>query len=832
MGSLWLDVRYALRTMTRTPGLTAVLALTLALGIGASTTIFSVVNSIVLRPLPYKAPDQIVRVYTEFHGPNPLLRFPFSAPELGDLQRDCRSCEAVGGWLRGSAPMSGGDRPVRLQIAYSTHELLPILGVAPILGRWFDAAEDSPVPPPPGQSVGDPTVIVIGYNVWQRAFGGDPNVIGKKVQLDAMPVTVVGVMPRGFDFLDGIEAWVPARLDYPLLHRSSHGVNVIARLKPGVSMEALQSELDALLAQYGKKDTKELHMLSAEKHPIRVFPFKADLVGSLAKTLWLLQAAVLFVLLISIVNVANLLLARAESRNREVAVRHALGASRRRLVRQFITESMVLGLLGGALGVLVSVWAVDGITALIPKSAPRASEIRLDSTAVVFAVACSVAAALLFGLAPILHARRTDLHGALKDGSNRMTGTRASLRTRRGLVIAEIALAVLLVVGCTVMVRTFVKLQRVELGFKPDHMLTFGFTLPMKAYDLGADEAMIDRIEQRLQSLPGVESAALIDGLPPNRGFNAESIDFPGRTQKDTLNWNVDYWQIIGPGGLEVLGAKLVQGRTITASDIEGAPRVVVVNEAFVKKFLPNENPIGVEVTTYASGDPLKDKPARIVGVVRDIKNAGVDHPAGTEIFMPRKQYTHLSNPPLPILGQGAIIRTSGDPAALIPEVSRAISELDPQLPLFDVRTMDDVMYEAIAKPRFLTFLLASFAGIALLLAAVGIYGVMAHTVAQRTHEIGLRLALGAQPAQVRTMILRQAGMLVAVGLAVGLGGALLLQFALGSSLRTLLYGAELSQPLLLIGVVIAVAATALLATWIPVRRATKIEPSVALRSE
>jgi putative ABC transport system permease protein len=836
MSALWLDVRHAFRMMLKAPGLTAVLAITLALGIGASTTIFSVVSSVVLRPLPYDKPDRIVRLYTEFlRKDNPassMHKFWFSVPELMELTRECRSCASVAGWVGGSGPLAGGDRPVRVQVAYTTHTLGPLLGVTPQLGRWFDANEDAAMRPARDQIVGEPSVIVLGHDIWRRAFNGDPHVIGRKVTFDGIPVTIVGVMPEGFTFLDGVEAWVPGRFDISMPRRASHAVHVIARLAPGATVATLQSELAALTEQFGKRQSPGFHTIRAD-HPMMAVPFQQDLVGGISTTLWLLQGAVLFVLLIAIVNVANLLLARSETRTREVAVRHALGASRRRLLCQFITESLILGVLGGGLGVLVAMWAVDGVTALIPKSAPRASEISLDSTAVLFAVGCSLLAALLFGIAPILHAKKTDIHGALKDGSPRTTGSKARLRARRALVVTEIAVAVLLVIGCTVMVSSFIRLQNVELGFKPERLLTFGVNLPLKGYPPNAANQFWDRLEQRLRALPGVAGASTIDGIVPQRTLTAESLDFPGRAHvPQEPEWVVDYWQLLGAGGIDVLGGKVLRGRDIGTGDVEGAPRVIVVNKAFADKFFPGQDAIGKIVTTYPGPDPANNKPAAIVGIVADIKNAGVDKPAGTEIFMPRAQYAGLADPPLAPLASYVAVRTTGDPAALIPAVHRAVAEIDPALPLYDVRTMTDVMWESVARPRFLTFLLTSFAIIALVLAAVGIYGVMAHTVAQRTHEIGLRVALGALPAQVRAMVLRQAGMLVAVGIALGLAGAVVLQIVLDKSLQGLFYGSRLSQPLLLVGVAIAVAATALLATWIPARRATRIEPMVALRSE
>jgi len=677
-------------------------------------------------------------------------------------------------------------------------------------------------------------VVVINYGVWKDVFSGDPGVIGRKVYLDAIPVTVIGVMPKGFEF-DGMEAWVPARLDFGMPRRGSHGGNVIARLAPGASVTTLNDELAALAKEWGKRDTKGFHSISSDEHPVVAVPFKQDLIGSIASVLWMLQGAVLFVLLISIVNVANLLLARAETRTGEIAVRHALGASRRRLLRQFITESMVIGLVGAVLGVVVSMWAVDGVAALIPKSAPRATEIRLDGAAIVFALCCAVGAALLFGLAPILHTRKSDLHGALKEGGARATSSRARLRVRRALVIVEIVLAMLLVIGSSVMVRTFLRLSRVDLGFKPDHVLTFGINLPLKTYEQPSVAVQFwDRLEARLRALPDAEGMTLLDEVGTDRGLNIESLRFPGRTPpgKDDPPWNVDLMQQVAPNTLSVLGAKLLRGRDLDERDTAGAPLVVIVNQAFADKFLPGIDPIGQEVVVFPQLDPTKDKPARIVGVYANMKNQGLDKPAGTELFMLRVQGATLFDTPTAPLNLYGVIRTRHAPTDLAPAVARAVAEIDPAVPMYNVRSMDDLLWEAVARPRFLTLVLSAFAVVALVLAAVGIYGVMAHTVVQRTHEIGLRLALGAQPRQVRALVLRQAATLVATGVAIGLATAIALQFALGETLRRFFYGETLSQPILLAGVALAVAAIALLATWVPARRASKVEPMVALRSE
>jgi putative ABC transport system permease protein len=722
-----------------------------------------------------------------------------------------------------AASLAGGDRPVRVHGIYATHELLPLLGVQPALGRWFDASEDRP---------GDPQVVVLGHDVWQRVFDGDPGVIGKTVQLDAVPVTIIGVMPAGFRFPEQAEIWAPSRADFSKDDGASFNFEGVARLAPGASPAALADELDGMSRRW----TDWINVVAAQVgYPsvalrTHAVPFHADLVGSVSTALWLLQAAVLFVLLIAIVNVANLLLARSETRTREVAVRHALGASRRRLVRQFVTESLLLGLIGGGLGILVAMWALDGVTALIPRAAPRATEVALDAPAVAFAVACGIAAALVFGLAPILHARRSDLHGALKDGSPRMTGSRGRLRVRRALVISEIALAVVLVVGCTAMVRSFLRLQRVDLGFAPDHLLTFGVELPAKTYRGGPDIAFWPRLADRLRALPGVRAAALVEQLPPSHRKNLEGVTFPGRSasDRDEPDWIVDFVQTADDRALDTLGARIVRGRALAANDTLDAPAVGLVNESFVAKYFRGRDPIGQRINLLFG----YRREVSVVGVFADIKREAVDLPAGTELLMPLQQYPRMFERPEAPDEMYAVLRTTDDPAALIPAVHRAVAELDPALPLFDVHTMDDVLWEAVARPRFLMFLLTAFAGIALLLAAVGIYGVMAHTVAQRTHEIGLRVALGARPGQVRGMVLRQAATLVVAGVAIGLAAAIALSVALGGSLRGLFYGEPLAQPVLLAAVALAVTATALLATWIPVRRATEVQPTVALRTE
>ncbi len=826
MRSLFTDVRFSLRMLGKDLGFTAVLVITLALGIGASTTIFSIVNSVLIQPLPYPDPDRLVRIYTEFNGENVgFKRFWMSPPEYHQLARDCRSCESIGAYNSGTSSISGGDRPVRAPISYATASLLPTLGVEPALGRLYRPEEDV---------VGDPTVIVLGHALWKRAFGGDPGVIGRRIELDAMPVTIIGVMPEGFHFPDhDTEAWIPARIDPASDRWGSHNHSVVARLRPGVSVEQLRGELDGLMLAWAEGKTDEDHHHDKAEHPVVVFPLKGEVIGTLAATLWLLQGAVLFVLLIAIANIANLLLARAEARSREIAVRHAVGATRGRLVRQFLTESLVLGVIGGGLGVLVAVWALDATIAALPASAPRVREIALDGTALAFALICTLTASVLFGLAPIVHTRVRDLPATLKEGTQRTTGTSARLRLRRVLVISEVALAVVLVIGCGLMVRSFLRLQQVDLGFAPDHVLTFEVELPPKRYTTATDQlSFYRRLQERIRALPGVEHATVMTGKLPTRRLLANDIGFPGQTRSAAgPNWNVDQWQIVGDDFLPTVGGRLVAGRDLTVADGETGAQVVLVNQRFASTFFPGESAVGkqLQLTPWDEKAPAQT----IVGVVADMKQAGIDNPAGTEVFFTLELLQVLFAEEEDITGSLIIVmRTTGDPGLMLPAAQRVVAELDPTLPVGNVRTMDDLMWEAVARPRFLTFLLGAFAVLALTLAGVGIYGVMSYTVAQRTHEIGIRMALGAAPARVRGMVLRQAAGIAGIGVAVGLVAAVALDLALESSLARLMYGVEPLDPLVYAVVGLIVLAAAMLASWVPARRATRVEPTVALRAE
>jgi len=823
--SLIADVRFALRMMAKHVGVTTVLILTLGLGIGASTTIFSVVDAVLIKPLPYPQPGQLVRVYTEFvneSGRTLFSKFRVSPPEYFELAGSTRSFSSIGAWEPGAASLSGGDRPVHIRIARVTASFLPTMGVAPALGRTLGADEDRP---------GAAHAVVLSDALWRRVYGADPAVIGRKVMLDAVPATIVGVMPAGFGFPDDeVEAWTPLGLDPASTRWGNHNENVVARLGAGVTIAQARSELDTLMDGWAKgRGHGDAHVLSRDRHPVKIFPLKDEVVGSLTVTLWLLQGAVLFVLLIAIANVANLLLARAEARSREIAVRHALGANRRRLVRQFLTESVVLGVAGGGLGILAAVWALDVLIAILPHGVPRAGEIHLDAGALWFATACTLGASLVFGLAPVLHTRVDDLPGALKEGGTRATASRSRRRLRQVLVVSEIAIATVLVIGCGMMIRSFLRLQRVDLGFEPDHLLTMEVDLPGRTYpDAKATTRFWRELEDRARALPGVTRATVVAGMPPSRHPVDNDLALPGRTPDPKNPWNVAFWQAVGDDALPTLGTRLLAGRALDARDAAGAPHVVLVNQAFARRFFPGEDPVGqlVQLVPWKQGEP----PQRVVGLVEDMKQHGIDQPSGTEIYFSVRQVPDFD--PTGFRRMYVVVRTAGDPRAMAPALERVLASIDPTLPAAHVRTMDDLVWEAVARPRFLTLLLLAFAGLAVALAGIGIYGVMSYSVVQRTHEIGIRMALGATPAAVRRMILRQAAVLAAIGLVIGVAAAAALEVALGGRLTALMYRVDRADPILFAGVCVLVLGIALVASYLPARRATRVAPTTALRSE
>ena len=808
------DLKYALRMLRKYPAFTFVAILTLALGIGANSAIFSVVNSVLLRELPYRQPGQLVRVYSEFPTMQ-LQKFWLSPPELLDIQREAKSWEAIGAWAPGGQNIGTESEPLRVTSAAVTRSLIEVLGVQPERGRNFSEEEDRN---------GGPNVAIISHGLWQRGFGGTSDIIGKQILVNSQSTTVIGVMPLNFAFPPGsndqVEVLLPFQFDPANPGgRGSHFLSVIGRLKPGVSIQQAQSEMTSLMAGW-KGEGRAQHLLNPERHPVVMLDLHEDVVGSARKAVWVLMAAVGFVLLIACVNVANLLLARAESRHREFAVRLALGAGLKRMVRQFVAEGTVLVTLASVLGIALAFGGLKVLLHFAPDSVPRTEEIGVGLPVLAFTVAVSIVAVFLFGLAPLAQVSERNLANWIRGAGQRsIRGGGQTLR--KGLVIAEISLAVILVIGSGLMIRAFWKLQQVNTGFEPGGVVSFSLNLPGSKYKTPDRLQFVNTLQQKLSSIPGVTSASAASGIPPLRRINANDTEIEGYVQTpDSPAQNVDYWNVVGTDYFKTMKIKVLEGRGFEPQDdSDTAMKAVVVNQALAKRFWKG-SPLGRRVNP-GFGDPKVW--CTIVGVVEDTKNAGMDKPAGPELYLQVRQVADF-------LGgnMNYVVRTSTDSLAIESSIRSVVREMDPSLPVYNLKTMNDVVSKSMVQPRFLALLLATFSGIALFLAAIGIYGVMAYSVAQRTQEIGVRMALGAQPLHVLRLIFGQSLMMLLVGTLIGLAGA----FALTRLMSTLLFGVTATDPLTYVSVVGILTFVALLACYIPARRAAKVDPLIALRYE
>ena len=808
------DLKYALRMLRKYPAFTFVAILTLALGIGANSAIFSVVNSVLLRELPYRQPGQLVRVYSEFPTMQ-LQKFWLSPPELLDIQREAKSWEAIGAWAPGGQNIGTESEPLRVTSAAVTRSLIEVLGVQPERGRNFSEEEDRN---------GGPNVAIISHGLWQRGFGGTSDIIGKQILVNSQSTTVIGVMPVNFAFPPGsndqVEVLLPFQFDPTSAgSRGSHFLSVIGRLKPGVSIQQAQSEMTSLMAGW-KGEGRAQHLLNPERHPVVMLDLHEDVVGSARKAVWVLMAAVGFVLLIACVNVANLLLARAESRHREFAVRLALGAGLKRMVRQFVAEGTVLVTLASVLGIALAFGGLKVLLHFAPDSVPRTEEIGVGLPVLAFTVAVSIVAVFLFGLAPLAQVSERNLANWIRGAGQRsIRGGGQTLR--KGLVIAEISLAVILVIGSGLMIRAFWKLQQVNTGFEPAGVVSFSLNLPGSKYKTPDRLQFVNTLQQKLSSIPGVTSASAASGIPPLRRINANDTEIEGYVQTpDSPAQNVDYWNVVGTDYFKTMKIKVLEGRGFELQDdSDTAMKAVVVNQALAKRFWKG-SPLGRRVNP-GFGDPKVW--CTIVGVVEDTKNAGMDKPAGPELYLQVRQVADF-------LGgnMNYVVRTSTDSLAIESSIRSVVREMDPSLPVYNLKTMNDVVSKSMVQPRFLALLLATFSGIALFLAAIGIYGVMAYSVAQRTQEIGVRMALGAQPLHVLRLIFGQSLMMLLIGTAIGLAGA----FALTRLMSTLLFGVTATDPLTYVSVVGILTFVALLACYIPARRAAKVDPLIALRYE
>ncbi|HXT75404.1 MAG TPA: ABC transporter permease [Candidatus Eisenbacteria bacterium] len=822
METFWQDLQFAARMMRKNFGFTVAAVLCLMLGIGATTGIFTVVNAVLLRPLPYAHPEQLLRVYTEFPTfPNGgLPRFWTSGPEFLELRRDTHSFSSLDAWAAGGINMGGKTQPVRLNGALVSGGLLNSLGVAPVMGRLLSESDDQP---------GAPKVADISYGTWRSAFGGDRDIIGRETQLDGKKCTIIGVMPKDFQFPPGEEdpaqVWAALQIDPANPGgRSSHNYYLIARTKPGVSTAQSQGELQSLVQYYDEHRTPKTHSFTLKNHTLVSYPLQSEVVSSVRPALLMLLGAVAFVLLIASVNVANLLLARAEARRREIAIRGALGAGVSRLARQFVTEGILLALCGAALGLALAYGGVRLVQITNAGGIPRADEIVMDARVLVFTLVTSLVTGALFGLAPLIPLLISGISGSLKDTAGGTTGTGGAQLFRRTLVVGELAMALVLLIGCGLMLRAFWRLQAVHTGLSADNVMTMRISLPSGTYSDNAKlENFWSRLDERIAHLPAAQSTALVSGLPPLRPPNMNDTSIEGFVKREGGPIeNVDFYQAVSKDYFTTLGIRLMDGRFFDDRDAKGANSVVIVNKSMANTFWPNQNPIGRRIKTY--GDKPQDPWVTVVGVVDDAKNAGLDRPAGTELYLPYAQAETLSISDMYVVSRAR----NGDSRQLVGSIRQQVNDLDASLPIADIRTMDDVLERAQARPRFLTLLLSLFSIVALAIATVGIYGVVSYSVARRTKEFGLRMVLGAQGGDVLGLVMKQGVGMVMIGLAAGL----LTAFGLTRLMASLLFGVAPTDATTFASVTAVLAAVALAACYIPARRATRVDPMQTLRYE
>jgi len=812
MQTLLQDLRFGARMLLKIPGFTLIAALTLALGIGANTAIFSVVNAVLLRPLPFRQPERLVALRSLLQTENADLPVPW--PDFQDWRARQSSFEALAGYCERDYTLLGAGDPVRLRGAMVTSDLFPLLGATPQLGRVFTSDEEGP----------GAHSVILSHALWQGRFNADPAVIGRAVNIKERSYIVVGVMQKGFHFplnAESPELWINAGIDgegmAPLTgQRGNHVLETLGRLKPGVTLAQAQAEMgriaQGLAKQYPDTNTD---------WGVIAIPYFERIVGDTGRGLLLLLVAVSCVLLIACANVANLLLARAATRGREIAIRSALGASRWRMARQLLTESLLLALGGGAAGLLLAWWGTDALLAMAPNNLPRITEASLDGRVLSAALLVTLLTGLLFGLAPAWRASKTNLIETLKDGA-RGAGNASSQRMGRLLIVGQVAMAFCLLAGAGLLLNSFWRLSQVNPGFNPRNVLTFKISPP------DDDSRQIDRFYERLvariEALPGVTSASAsftlpLSGVNPSVGFvkEGEPLD-PARP----FPHGIDF-RIVRPNYFRTMGIGLLAGRDFDARDKLDAAQVAIVNEAFVALHFPGLNPLGrrIKPSYIVEGrERYGEEWREIIGVVKDARHASLREPPVAELFAPQTQ-----TPWSPLF---IVARTGADPHSLVAAARREVAALNKDLPIYAVKTLEEYMASAGALPKFLAVLLSLFASLALVLTAVGLYGLISYSVAQRTNEIGVRMALGAQTRDVLKLVLAQVGRLAAAGVAIGLISA----FALTRLIKSLLFGVSATDPVTFIFVALLLTIVAVLACYVPARRAAKVDPMIALRSE
>ncbi len=805
------DIRCGVRSLLKHPGFTAIVLVTLAVGIGASSAIFSVVNTVLLRPLPFRQADRIVAIQALGRDGK---RVQISPANFLDWRAQNTVFEHLAAILTRPANLALADQAERLDLAMTSANFFSVFGMEPERGRFFITADEVASHAP---------VVVVSHGLWQRRFGGDESLVGKPITLDGNSYTVVGIAPPGFQYPDKTDVWLPPFRLAPTMNERQDPTQVrgfgmlaaVALLKPGVSLPQAVSEMETITTrlrqQYPETNNRSFNpVVSLHTH----------LVGETRPMLLLLFGAVGFVLLIACANVANLLLVSAASRQKEMAIRTALGASRMRVMRQMLTESLILAFAGGAIGLLLAIWGVALMMKLLPPDFPRAGEINLDWRVLAFTLFASILTGILFGLAPALQISKTDVQESLKESGRGSSGSRRHNRLRNLLIVGEVALSVVLLVGAGLLFRSFLQLQAVNTGFTSQQLLTVQLSPAGSNYRRDADYiSFYSQAIQRVSAIPGVQAVGAINTLPlgkgPTAGFRIE-----GRPPLTIDKWPGGNYRTVSTDYFHAMNIPVVQGRAFNERDTETAPLVTIVNQALAKRDFPNENPIGKRINlgnTDAKGQPVWWE---IVGVVADIRNLELREESAPEFYLSAQQDSFAN--------MFLVVRTSVEPTGVAGAIRQAAAEVDKSAAVSDIKTMDHIVSAAVTQPRFNLFLLGLFSGIALLLSAAGIYGVTAYSVAQRTHEFGIRMALGAQVGDVLRMIIRQGMLLISIGVALGLA----VSFALTRLLRSLLFGVSVTDPLTFVAITVLLTLVALIACYVPARRATKVDPLTALRYE
>jgi putative ABC transport system permease protein len=815
LDTLQQDFRFALRGLMRQPGFAAIAVTTLALGLGASAAIFSVFRAVLLAPLPYAEPDRRVMVWSRWTGWDKTW---VSAAEVRDYQQRARQLDAVAAWATSQVNLTGSGDPERVGAGQVTANILDVLGARPLIGRGFQPGEDVS-----GEGA---AVALLGHGLWQRRYGGDSGIVGRLIEIDGRSVEVIGVMPRDFrlptdfreDFAEPSELWTPLVLDADPDNRGNHGLYAAALLSPGASPESANAELLSITAAL----TREGLYPEAMRFQAVAVTFVDEILGPVTPALWLVSAATVFLLLIACANVANLLLARAESRRKELALRTALGAGRLRLLRPLLAETTILALAGAAVGVVIAFAGTRLLAEANVAAIPRAGNAGIDVPVLLFSVALALVTAFICGLVPALRASEVDLADTLKDGAQNVTAGAGRQRTRSALVVAEMALAVVLLVSAGLALRSLWALRQVELGFTPENVLTVRVALPQVGYeDPMQVESFYQRLLDRIRALPGVEAAGAVRSLPLAATIGDWGLDIDGYVETPGNNAKGD-WQVSTDGALEALGERLIAGRSFTAADRADTLPVALVNETMARKYWADGRPLGRRIRMGSPSRPW----ITVVGIVADQQHNGVGAVVKEKFYRPHAQFSQVTG--FAPRGMTLVVKTTGDPMQALPSVRQAVASIDRSVPVAAPRPMTEVVSGAIAAPRFTGWLLGLFAATALTLAAVGIYGVLSYLVSQRTREIGIRVAVGAGPGAIARLVVGRGLSLALVGVVIGVAAA----FVASRLMESLLFGVQPRDPLTFVGVPVVLTSVAIVGSVVPALRATRIDPVIALRSE